>query len=291
MAGPQSLLRVRGILAAEDENQWLRHWREPYLLALSLPWPFFLILVGLVYLGINLLFTGLYLLQPEGLADASNGRIHPADAFFFSAQTLGSFHYGTLHPSSIYTNVVVTAESLSGLLFMALITGLAYARFTRSSARIRFSRLAVVHPYNGAPTLVLRLANERRNNLLDAKLRAFLAVDEVSSEGHCMRRLLPLPLDRDQGIAFLLVWTAMHRIDGASPLHGLAPADLERLNAEVVVAFNGVDEIMERAVHARASWSVEQLVFGSCFIDMLEAVDGDQRIDWSAFDRTRPCPM
>jgi inward rectifier potassium channel len=105
-----------------------------------------------------------------------------------------------------------------------------------------------------------------------------------------MRRLKPLALERDQGIAFLLIWTAMHRIDASSPLHGMGPDQLRELNAELVVAFSGIDETLERPVHARTSWPAEQIAFGCCFVDMLEQHNGEARIDWSLFDRTRRCP-
>jgi inward rectifier potassium channel len=270
---------------------WLRHWREPYLLALAMSWPAFLVTVALVYLAINLLFAGLYSLDPAGIGGATGDALSFAEAFFFSVQTLGSIGYGVLHPVSLYAHLVVTAESLSGLLFIALTTGLAFARFSRSTARIRFSHLAVIHTYNGSPTLAFRLANERRNGLLEARLRVFLSVDEVSVEGYRMRRLKPLALERDQGIAFLLIWTAMHRIDASSPLHGMGPDQLRELNAELVVAFSGIDETLERPVHARASWPVEQIAFGRCFVDMLEHQGDTTQIDWAAFDRTRPCSL
>jgi inward rectifier potassium channel len=291
MARVQHLRRQKGLLTTQGKQRWWRHWREPYLLALSISWPLFLGLLALVYLGINLLFAGLYRLDPGGLAGTAYGRASFAEAFFFSVQTLGSIGYGALHPVSLFTNLLVTAEAFSGVLFIALSTGLAFARFSRSSARIRFSQLAVVHPYNGTPTLSFRLANERGNHILEARVRAFLAVDEISQEGHRMRRLRALPLERDQGIAFLLVWTAQHRIDAASPLHGLTPDDLHGLNAELVVAFSGVDETIERPVHSRWSWPVEQIGYGLCFQDMVETEGNLHRIDWSAFDRTRPCPL
>ena len=293
MTRSERLKRHDGILGSIHGSGWLSHWREPYLLALSIPWPGFLALVVLVDLGIGLLFAGLYLLDPTGIAGAQGpgGHLQAAEALFFSVQTLSSVAYGVLHPVSFYANSVVTVESLIGLLIMALTTGLAFARFTRGTARIRFSQRAVVHTYNGVPVLSFRLANERRNTLLDAKLRAYLAIDEVSLEGHRMRRLLPLLLERDQGIAFLLIWTVMHRIDEASPLHGLSVEDLQRCQAEVVVAFSGVDETIERTVHARASWPQERLAYGRCFVDLLDHQAGEARVDWQRFDRTRPCPL
>jgi len=286
----QPVSRRSGVLAAEDRRGgWLRHWREPYLLALSVSWPVFLALVALVYLAINLLFAGLYLIDADGIAGGAREAVTLAEAFFFSVQTLGSIGYGVLHPVSLYAHLVVTAESLSGLLFIALTTGLAFARFSRSTARIRFSKLAVIHAYNGEPTLSFRLANERHNGLLEARLRVFLAVDEVSREGHRLRRLKPLVLERDQGIAFLLIWTATHRIDAKSPLHGLGSERLRELNAELVVAFSGIDETLERPVHARTNWPVDHIAFGRCFVDMLEHNGELTRLDWSLFDRTRSC--
>ena len=186
MGRSQRLRRHRGILETERRSSWLQHWREPYLQALAMSWPVFLALVAFAYGAINALFAVLYRLDPTGIAGVRTPGLSWAEAFFFSVQTLGSIGYGAMHPISLYTNLVVTVEALCGLLFIALTTGLAFARFARSTARIRFSQLAVVHAYNGVPTLVFRLANERRNGLLDARLRAFLAVDEVSSEGHRM---------------------------------------------------------------------------------------------------------
>ncbi len=292
----QKLRRESGLLAGRHRPVW-RHWREPYLFALAIPWPAFLALIAALYLAINLLFARLYLLDPSGIGGTAGPGASFAEAFFFSVQTLGSIGYGVLHPRGLFTNVLVSIEALCGLLFVAITTGLVFARFARSNARIRFSEVAVVHPYNGVPTLCFRLANERGNILREVRLQAFLAVDEISLEGHRLRRLKPLPLERDRGVAFLLVWTAMHRLDASSPLHGLTPADLARLHGDVVVAFSGVDQTIERPVHAQAHWPLERLRFGCCFADMIDdAPDGvhaglPNRIDWSAFDRIRPCPL
>jgi hypothetical protein len=79
----------------------------------------------------------LYWLDPAGIGGGAGPRASFAEAFFFSVQTLGSIGFGVLHPVSLYANLLVTAESLCGLLFVAITTGLAFARFARSNARIR----------------------------------------------------------------------------------------------------------------------------------------------------------
>ena len=280
-----------GILSAATEMSWQRLWREPYHLMLAVPWPLFYTLLCLAYLAINGLFTALYLLDPGGISGSIGGRANPVEAFFFSVQTLGSIGYGVLHPTSLVVNLLVTAESLTGLIFVAMSTGLVFARFSRSTARIRFSERAVVHPYNGVPTLTFRLANERRNTILDAHLKVVLAIDEHSSEGHTMRRLLPLALMRDEGIAFLLTWTAMHPIDADSPLQQLGPVQLAAANGEIVVAFSGIDATLERPIHARTSYAAAQLVYGACFVDLLDTRQPQPVIDFSRFNQLRPCPL
>jgi inward rectifier potassium channel len=284
------LHRRQGLLAVADTLPWLALWREPYHLMLAVPWPVFFALVLLAYLAINLVFAGLYRLDPAGIGGVAGTRASFGEAFFFSVQTLGSIGYGVLHPTSTAVNLIVTAESVAGMLFIALVTGLAFARFARGTARIRFSEVATVHTYNGLPTLMFRLANERRNTILEARLRAYLAIDEVSEEGIGMRRLLPLALRRDHGVAFLLTWTGIHVIDAASPLHGLTEEDLERAQADLLVAFSGIDETLERPIHARHHYPPAAIRFDHCFVDMVQH-HGEQRlIDWSQFHRIRPCP-
>ena len=285
----QLLRRQGGIFTTISAGAWIRHWREPYLLLLAVPWPLFLTLLAALYLLINVGFATLYQLDPAGLEGRTADQPGFEQAFFFSVQTLGSIGYGALYPRSTFINLIVTAESLTGLIFIALSTGLAFARFSRSSARIRFSELLTVHNYNGLPTLSLRMANDRQNTLLDARLQLILAIDERTSEGHVMRRLHTLPLLRDQSAAFLLTWTAMHPIDSASPLQGLSPAQLAAAQAEILVAFSGIDETLQHPVHARCSYRADRIHYGECFIDMVEGAGEQRLIDWSRFNQTRPC--
>jgi inward rectifier potassium channel len=124
---------------------------------------------------------------------------------------------------------------------------------------------------------MFRLANERRNAIVDARLKLFLALDEYSSEGHRMRRLIPLALRRSEGIVFMLMWTVMHPIDQHSPLHGLGRQELEAARAELLAAFSGIDETLERPIHARHNYPAAQIAFDQRFVDMVET-DGEGHI-------------
>lgn len=69
---------------------------------------------------------------------------------FFSIQTLATIGYGAVHPASMAANLVVTVEVLVGLIGLALATGLVFARFSRSTAKILFSDNALIAPYPAA---------------------------------------------------------------------------------------------------------------------------------------------
>ncbi len=120
----------------------------------------------------NALFALAYLAGEDCIANARPGSF--LDAFFFSVQTLASIGYGAMFPKTTYANVVVTIEAMMGLVGIAVLTGLAFARFSRPTARVIFSRVAVIAPHNDVPTLMFRAANKRRNQILEAQLRVYL---------------------------------------------------------------------------------------------------------------------
>jgi inward rectifier potassium channel len=213
------------------------------------------------------------------------------EAFFFSVHTLGAIGYGALYPSTLFTDLVVTLESFVGLILIALITGSTFSRFSKSTARIQFSEAVTVHDYDGVPTLMFRVANERRKTILEARIQAYLAINERTVEGHRMRRLHSLTLNRERSPLFLLTWTLMHPIDQHSPLHGRTPRDLAASGAEIVVSFSGIDETLERPIHAHHNFPVSQVLFGQGFVDMMQEEDDEgQSFNFANFNRTFSCP-
>ncbi|MGB7563874.1 MAG: ion channel [Prochlorococcaceae cyanobacterium] len=196
------LLKHGGIVSVVNSADWIRHWRYPNDVMLAVPWPTFFGLVAAAYLLLNLTFSCLYWLDRHGISGVAGQSTRFDDAFFFSVQTLGSIGYGALYPSNIYTNLIVSLESLMGIVFIALITGLAFRRFSRSTPRILFSEVATMHDYDGQHTLMFRLANERSRTILQARIQAYLAIDERTVEGHRMRRLYPMRLQREHSPYF-----------------------------------------------------------------------------------------
>jgi inward rectifier potassium channel len=269
-------------------NAWYNHWRDPYHLLLTIPWRGFLLLVALFYLLINSFFALLYLINIDGIAGTSQP-ITFSDTFFFSVQTLASIGYGALNPVSLYTNLIVTLEAITSLLLVALVTGISFARFTKSTARIIFSESAVVAPYNGVPTLMFRAANERRNYVLEARMQVYLMVDQVSIEGEYMRRLYELPLLRSHSPTFTLSWTVMHVIDEQSPLYGLTTETLAHGHGQLLVSLTGVDESVESTIHARHIYGTQSILWNHRLEDIVQTYnDGSRFMNYQKFHDVVP---
>jgi inward rectifier potassium channel len=271
-------------LAVGLKRPWLG---DPYYLALRLPWWLFLLSGAGLYLAANGIFALFYLAQPGAIANARPGSF--ADAFFFSVQTMSTVGYGGMIPATTWANLVVTAESMVGLMFVALATGLVFARFSRPTARVLFSRVAVIAPHNGAPTLSLRLANQRRNQILEAQVDVALLRDEVTIEGETIRRLHDLKLARRRSPSFAMTFTVTHTIDRDSPLHGATAASLTAENAELVVTVSGVDDTISARVYARTSYLADEILWGHRFVDVIGwTEDGRRAIDYRRFHDTIP---
>jgi len=285
--------RSARLIARETADQTLaiglrRPWfGDLYYFMLRISWCSFLLGGVALYIAANAGFALLYLLQPGAIGGARPGSF--ADAFFFSVQTIGTIGYGQLVPATLYANLLVTLETASGLMFLAIATGLVFARFSRPTARMLFSRVAVIGPHNGKPTLALRLANQRRNQILQAEVAATLVRDERTAEGVLIRRFYDLTLARYRSPVFALTFTVMHEIDRDSPLYGASAASLEAQNVELVVTASGIDETIAQRVHARTSYLPDEILWGHRFVDVIGwTEDGRRVIDYRRFHDTVP---
>lgn len=261
---------------------WYSYWRDPYHLLLTIPWPGFLLLIAIVYLAINALFALAYLAGGDCVENARPGSL--LDLFFFSVQTLASIGYGAMYPKTIYANLIVTIEAMIGLMGIAVMTGLAFARFSRPTARVIFSRVAVITPHDGEPTLMFRTANQRRNLILEAQMRMYMMRDEVTIEGQYIRRIYDLKLRRNQSPSFTLTWLAMHTIDEFSPLYGMTAESLVQTNTTLVVSLSGLDETVAQVVHARNTYSATDILWNYQFVNIMHHTeDGNRYIDYQHF--------
>src|SRR4051795_4145694 len=193
-----------------------------YHYSLTMSWPRFLVIVGAGYFLTNAIFALAYMAcGPHAVAGITGtttfGRF--LDAFFFSVETLATIGYGNIVPVSFAADVLVTLESLVGLIGFAVIAGIVFARFARPVARIVFSRNAVIAPYRDVSAFMFRIVNMKTNEIVE--LAATLLM--TRRKGAVDREYIPLKLERERVVFFPATWTVVHPIDEKSPLWGMTP--------------------------------------------------------------------
>ena len=260
--------------------------RDLYHAMLRAPWWAAIAAIVAGYLGLNALFAVAYMVG-GGVANARAGSF--ADAFFFSVQTMGTIGYGAMSPASTFAHVMVVIESVTGLLVVALTSGLVFARFSQTRARVVFSTRAVIGPVDGVPTLMVRIGNERRGQIVDAQFRMSVTRTVVSQEGVTHYRSDDVPLVRDRAQALARSWTVQHRIGPGSPFAGATPQSMEKEEAELTLIIVGTDDTSMQTVFARHVWFPRDIAWGARLADVLaELPNGDMTLDLSRFHDTEP---
>lgn len=237
---------------------------------LTMSWTSFLSLLLLLYFTSNVVFGSLYAsFGASALVDTSESPMGSLllRGFFFSVQTFATIGYGTIHPVGIAPNLIVTVESYYSMLANALITGVAFARFARPTAKMVLSDVAVVAPYRDITGFMFRLVNGRNNQLLELKAQVTLA-RWVEINGRPVRRFDPLELERRSVTFFPLSWTVVHPIDENSPMYGLTEAELRADDVEFLILLTAVDETFSTIVHQRSSYKPDEILWGHKFVNL-----------------------
>lgn len=260
---------------------------DVYHFLLQASWSRVMLLVASAYLGINAFFACVYLAGGDCITGATPRSF--TDAFFFSVQTFSTIGYGVMSPKNGFASVVVTVEAFTGLVMVAMATGLMFAKFSRPTARVLFSDRMVVATRNGVPTLMVRMANERANDILEASFRVTVLMSEVSAEGERMRRIHDLALVRGDTPLFTLTFQALHVIDGGSPLHGLTPEAIAAGEMRLIVTVTGLDATFATTIHARRIYDAEDIVWNARFADVLSSTpEGQLQLDYAKFHNVVP---
>jgi inward rectifier potassium channel len=255
----------------------LRFWESlsAYHYLLTISWPMFFSIVVGAYLVANAIFATIYRLAGDDALTGMHGQTASAkfgEAFFFSVHTLATIGYGSMTPATLLANVIVTVETLIGLVGVAVMAGISFARFSRPVARILFSERAVIAPYRGGRAFMFRIANQRSSQLIDLQAKVLLTRRKKDGSGSD-REFLQLTLERDRVAFFPLTWTIVHPIDEQSPLRGWSGEDIVECDAEFLILLNAFEETFSQTVHSRSSYKAEEIVWGARFLSMFEPAD------------------
>lgn len=272
-----------------DETR-IRPLKDAYHRVLQGSWALLIGGIAATYIAINLLFAGAYLAIGDGIQGARPGSF--SDAFDFSVQTFATIGYGSMTPSGRAANLLVALESIVGLISVALATGLVFAKFARPSARVVFSSVAVLTEYDGKPTLMFRMANERSSRIVEASIRVIALRTQITKEGTLFRRFVDVPLVRDRNPMFALTWTVFAPIEPGSVLEPWCSDDESSSEIELFVTLVGLEETLSQTVHARHYYRKEDVRFGERFADVIsELPEGKRLFDFRRFHDTVPAEV
>jgi inward rectifier potassium channel len=273
------------------ERRGLAFWEyfSPYHFMLTINWWQFFGITAAFYLLANTLFAWSYLLcGPASLGTVYAGLEHHTflRAFFFSVQTLSTIGYGQVFPVGLGANALVTLEALAGLIGFAIVTGLLFARFSRPSAKLLFSSHALIAPYRGIKAFEFRVANARRNEVIEVSAKVMLTKFEMV-DGVRTRRYHLLPLERASVTFLPLTWTIVHPIDENSPLYGESLDTLRQSQAEFIALLSGFDETVAATVNQRTSFIPDEVLWGARFANaflLAQATGSGVSFDMRRFD-------
>ena len=248
-------------------------------------WPRLLGLFAAMFLLSNLVFAVIYYVTPAKIINVGGFD----DYYWFSVQTMATIGYGYLAPANDLANAIVTVESFFGIAYVALVTGVFFARFSTPRARVIFSKVAIIAEHDSKRVLMFRMANERLTAVVEATVRAYLVRDEKLANGEPMRKVYDLTLRRNTSPVFALTFLATHTIDEASPLFKCNAPGLREQNANVIVTFTGIDDQLASTVHSRYLWTWNDIVFDQRFVDVLKLNDkGKRYLDLNPIHDTEP---
>ncbi len=255
--------------------------KDLYFYFVEATWLQIFVALFFIYILSNVLFAGLYLLTPNSI---SNGLNSFSNAFFFSVQTMSTIGYGTLSPTGFYSNLIVTIEAVFGIVGVALITGMLFAKISRPSSKILFSEKMINSPINGKNAISFRVSNTRGNDIVEASMSFSVLIDEITTEGEFIRRVKDLKLVRKRTPFFRLSWLITHEIDETSPLYEID------LTSGKVVSFLanlvGHDGTYSSTIYAQKNYHYSDIEEGKYFEDIIEHLDdGRMLINYENFNK------
>jgi len=264
-------------------------WGDLYHRALTVYWPVFFGSAAAIFIALNTVYALLYWLGHDPIANVAPNLPLPLSLFYFSIETLATVGYGDMHPQTDYGHFVATVEIFTGMCFLAVLTGLVFARFSQPKARFVFARHPVVTTLNGRPTLMIRIANARHNTISQATARLWLFRLEHTKEREVLRRYYELKLDRSEHPMFSLSWTLIHVIDEASAFRDMTADNFADAEGALVLNVGGVDDNSAQRLYARQIYSRPDIRWRHRYRDITSLSEhGRLLLDYTKFHEVEP---
>ncbi|XP_034231148.1 ATP-sensitive inward rectifier potassium channel 12-like isoform X2 [Thrips palmi] len=196
-------------------------------------------------------------------------------SFIFSMESQTTIGYGTAYPSKDCPQAVVVLcfQSVCGMIIEAFSVGIVFAKMTRPHLRTQtllFSRRAVVAVRDGCLTLMFRVGDIRKSQLVSTKLWVVISGVSDPDEPEMDQTELAVTFNGSaNNLNTSWPTTVMHRINDKSPLYKMDPRDLLEDTFEILVFLEGTIQSTGQTTQARTSYTPSEIMWGHKLYPML----------------------
>ncbi len=260
------------------------HYKDLYHNLLRISWLNLFFVYVLFFITINFIFAAFYIMVPGSITSTAHDF---KTAFFFSVQTFSTVGYGTVAPGNLYGNLIVVFEIMTGVVSMAVTTGLVFAKFSKPSAKILYSKNLLLTKFDGEDVLMFRMANARSNQIISAKIEMHYIYQTMTKENKPIVRFAPLKLQKSYSPVFAFSWSVFHPIDSESPFYGKTLKEIQETNYEFYTIVSGNDGTFSQTIFDTHYYHVRDILENHIFLDILHRKeDGTRVIDYKKFHQT-----
>ena len=195
-------------------------------------------------------------------------------ALRFSASNVVSMGFGPVTPVNDLGFYLGTFQQLAGIVVNVFVFAFVLAKFQSPQADIIFSKTACVATRNGQPFLMIRVGNLRCHTMFSVSISLNLFQRQVTSEGEVYMKIEALEVVPPATMSG--VYTITHRVDEASPLHGLTQAKLAEKPANEFMlqcVFQAYDPIYQADVCSKVVFGPSNIKFNHKYVKASPPID------------------
>ena len=260
--------------------------QETYSQMMADSWATFSSKVIAYFFILNIFFASCFYVIPNSIEGIKN--VGYLEAFNFSIQTFSTIGYGSLTPNGFYGNLVVAFESFAGIVYMALLTGLLYSRFSKPIPSFQVSN-KMVSRYEGNDRIIqFRAVNTRGHELINMEVQLHVIKNRITNEGKRERYIQTLQLARSHVPLLFLNWVFTHTINEESPLWSEFEGEKLKSDLQLFVNMNATDGTIHQSVHLHQIYQTHDIAYGHKFIDMIETKGENVSVEVDKIHLSKP---
>ncbi|ELT91695.1 hypothetical protein CAPTEDRAFT_35288, partial [Capitella teleta] len=291
---------------ANVEKRGLRFFSDWFTTVLEVKWRYtflvFFLSFCFTWVFFALIWWALYAGRKKDDMECIVGVHDFVTALLFSIETQHTIGYGTRSitdecPSGTF---ILMVQSTIGVMSQCIVTGIVFAKLarpTRRAATVIFSRNAVICEQDGSLSLIFRVGDMRRTQMMGATINAIFIQTRMTVDGDIIsysQKDLPITtLSEDCFFFFAWPIKVMHKITEDSPLWNISAEDLLVADFEIIVVLEAASETTGGGTQVRTSYLPNEIIWGHKLAPLFtkhkdRRSGGSFRIDFSQFDKTEP---